>query len=194
MPTLCKKYRQTNNISLVRIFSELDLYWFYVNVSNSLTHCYLSGTVVLGSAWLHLSSSHSAYELEIKYSVKACCECFFCAYFMSASTRTWWWMLKILVLNNWTPEHVTYDCDVALNLYHIAAIKTLCNLFNQSYRVHIIIHHTTSYLKSRRWTHTHTYTHIQNIHTHTNIHTCIPMISSESILRNSPAHAWLKNI
>ena len=99
MPTLCKKYRWTSNASLIRIFSELDLYWFFINVSNSLTHSCISGTMMLGSAWLDLSSSHSANELEIKYSVSACFECFLCAYFTSASTHTRWWMLKILVLN-----------------------------------------------------------------------------------------------
>ena len=40
--------------------------------------------MVLGSAWLDLSSLHSAYELEIKYSVSACCECFLHTYFMSS--------------------------------------------------------------------------------------------------------------
>ena len=99
MPTLCKRYTRTSNVSLVRIFSKLDLYWFYVNASNSLTHSYLSCTMVLGLACLDLSSLHSACELEIKYSVSAFCKCFLRSYFMSPSTRTWWRMLEILVLN-----------------------------------------------------------------------------------------------
>ena len=57
-------YRQTSNISLGHIFSELDLYLFNIDVSNSLTYSYLSGTIVLGSAWL--DALHSTYELEIK--------------------------------------------------------------------------------------------------------------------------------
>ena len=97
MPNLCKKYKRTSNVSLGHIFSKLDLYWFNVNVSNSLTHSYLSGTVVLGSGWL--DALHSAYELEINYFVSACCKCFLLAYFTSASTHTRWWMLEILVLN-----------------------------------------------------------------------------------------------
>ena len=32
--------------------------------------------MVLGSAWLDLLSLHSAFELEIKYIVSACGECF----------------------------------------------------------------------------------------------------------------------
>ena len=87
MLTLCKKYRRTSNInvSLSRNFSELNLYWLDFNISNSLAHRYLSGTMVLDSAWL--VALHSTYELEIKYSVGARCECYLRAHFANASTR-----------------------------------------------------------------------------------------------------------
>ena len=70
---------------------------------------------MLGFAWL--DASDSVYELEINYSVSACCECFLHAHFTSASTRTQLGMLKILVLNGLDPEHATHECDIALNLY-----------------------------------------------------------------------------
>ena len=59
-PTLHKRQRQTSNVSLVRTFSKLDLYWFYVD----------------NGAWLGLARPivlHSAYELELNYTVSACC-------------------------------------------------------------------------------------------------------------------------
>ena len=43
----------------------------------TLLHKYLSDTTVLGLDWLVLFSLYSAYELEIKYTVSACCEYFF---------------------------------------------------------------------------------------------------------------------
>ena len=97
MQTLCKKYRQTSTVSLDRIFSRFNLYWFDVTISNSLRHSYLSGTMVLGLAWL--DASHSAYELKINYFVSACSKSVLRANFMGASTHTRWWMLKILMLN-----------------------------------------------------------------------------------------------
>ena len=37
-------------------------------------------------------------------------------------------MLKTLVLNGWTPEHATRDCDIALNVYRSTThkIQAIC--------------------------------------------------------------------
>ena len=49
-----------------------------------LLHSYLSGTTLLGLSWLDFFSLRSTFELEIKYIVSACCECFIRACFTSA--------------------------------------------------------------------------------------------------------------
>ena len=46
-----------------------------------------------------------------------------------------------------------------LSILTIAGIQKLQNLFNQSYGVHIMPYHTTSYYQPQGWTHRHTHTH-----------------------------------
>ena len=71
--------------------------------------------MVLDLAWLDLSSSHSTYGLEILYvpAVSVSFGHISQVHQLALDDECW----RFWCLTDWTPEYVTHECDVTLNLY-----------------------------------------------------------------------------